>query len=106
MGSDEKLEQLILQIPEADESDLAQYLEYAEAEIIRWLYHKVGLPDDMPLFPAEYDGVSIQAVVVGYNMNGAESQSVHIENGIHRHFRYADMVDYIHRTVVSYARVV
>ena len=106
MGSDDKLELLEKYIPEADASDLAMYLGYAEEEIVRWLYHKIGLPAVFPELPSEYDGVSIQAVVVGYNMAGAEEQSVHIENGIHRHFRYADMVDYIHRTVVSYARVV
>lgn len=105
MGSGDKLELLEMYIPEADASDLETYLGYAEEEIVRWLYHKIGLPAVFPELPSEYDGVSIQAVVVGYNMNGAEEQSVHIENGIHRHFRYADMVDYIHRTVVSYARV-
>ena len=106
MGSGDKLELLEMYIPEADASDLAVYLKFAEDEIVRWLWHKRGEPPTDFFFPPEYDGVSIQAVIVGYNMVGAESQSVHIENGIHRHFRYADMVDYIHRTVVSYARVV
>lgn len=105
MSSAEKLAILMLYIPDAVESELAQYLKFAEDEIVRWLWHKSGEPPADFFFPSEYDGESIQAVVVGYNMNGAEEQSVHIENGIHRHFRYADMVDYIHRTVVSYARV-
>ena len=35
MGSDEKLEILEMYIPEADSSDLEQYLEMAETEIIR-----------------------------------------------------------------------
>ena len=105
MSSDEKLDILKLYIPDAAESELAQYLGFAEDEIVRWLWHKCGEPPADFFFPSEYDGVSIQAVVTAYNMIGAEEQSVHIENGTHRHFKYADMVDYIRRNVVSYARL-
>ena len=105
MSSDEKLEILRLYLPDADESELAQYLGFAEEEISRWLWHKRGEPPTDFFFPPEYDGVSIQAVVAGYSIMGAEGQTVHIENGTHRHFKYSDMVDYIHRTVVSYARL-
>ena len=106
MSSEAKLAMLASYLPEVSGSELTRYLSYAEQEILNWLYHKIGMPAETPVFPTEYDGISIQAVVVAFDIAGAESQSVHIENGIHRHFKYTDMVDYIHKNVVSYARVI
>ena len=31
--------------------------------------------------------------------------SVSVENGVHRHFRYSEMLDYIHNNVLPFVRV-
>ena len=58
---------------------------------------------DAPL--AEYDTVLVMGCVVGYGLSGAEGQTAHSENSIGRTFKYADMVEYIHRNVIPYAAV-
>jgi hypothetical protein len=55
--------------------------------------------------PSKYENVQIYAVVVGWTHAGAEGQGLSIENGVHRDFRYSDMLDYIHNNVLPYARV-
>ena len=85
---------------------LTAYLSIAKSEILAWIYHLVGgLPDDVTEVPSKYDMTHIYAVVVGYTQAGTEGQSVSVENGIHRHFRYAEMLDYIHNNVLPIVRV-
>lgn len=88
-------------------AELTLYLDMADREILEWLYnlYPEGVPEDAML-PDKYDIVSLHAVLAALNIQGAEGQSVHIENGTHRHFKHADMVDYIRKNVTSYARVV
>ena len=85
---------------------LTAYLSIAKSEILAWIYHLIGgVPDDVTQVPSKYDNTHIYAVVVGYTQAGAESESVHVENGVHRNFRYAQMLDYIHNNVLPYVRV-
>lgn len=85
---------------------LNTYIELAGNEILAWMYHLVGgVPDDVTEVPSKYEGIQIYAVVVGWTHAGAEGQSVSIENGVHRHFDYTDMLDYIHNNVLPFARV-
>ena len=85
---------------------LNTYIELAGNEILAWMYHLVGgVPNDVTEVPSKYDGIQIYAVVVGWTHAGAEGQSVAIENGVHRHFDYTDMIDYIHNNVLPFARV-
>ena len=85
---------------------LAAYLSIAKSEILAWIYHLVGgVPEDVTEVPSKYDMTHIYAVVVGYTQAGTEGQSVSVENGVHRHFRYAEMLDYIHNNVLPYVRV-
>lgn len=88
------------------DADLTVYLTLAKQEIILWRFHLVGgPPEDMTDVPAQYELTQIYSVVAGYTHAGAEGQSVQIENGVHRHFLYSDMLDYIHNKVTPYARV-
>jgi hypothetical protein len=85
---------------------LETYLDVARAEILSWMYHLVGgVPNDVTEVPAKYDSTHIYAVVVGWTHAGAEGQTVSIENGVHRHFSYTDMLDYIHNNVLPFVRV-
>ena len=85
---------------------LTAYLSIAKSEILAWIYHLVGgVPEDVTVVPSKYDNTQIYAVVVGYTQAGAEGEAQHIENGVHRNFRYAEMLDYIHNNVLPLVRV-
>ncbi len=85
---------------------LTTYLALAKGEILAWMYHLVGgVPEDVTDVPARYEQVQIYSVVAGWTHAGAEGQTVSIENGVHRHFTYNDMLDYIHNNVLPIVRV-
>ena len=82
---------------------LTTYLTAAKSEILGWRYSYSGnVPEDVP---TEYEMTQVYAVVYGYTQSGSEGQSVSVENGIHRHFSYADMVRYIRANVIAIAGV-
>lgn len=85
---------------------LNTYIAVAGNEILAWMYHLVGgVPSNVTAVPSKYEGVQVYAVVVGYTQAGAEGEQTHIENGVQRHFRYSDMLDYIHNNVLPFVRV-
>lgn len=85
---------------------LEAYIALSGNEILAWMYHLVGdIPSGVTEVPAKYENVQIYAIVAGWTHAGAEGQSVSIENGVHRHFEFTDMLDYIHQNVLPYARV-
>lgn len=81
----------------AQDALLGVYLSLAAAEIISWS----GAGE----FPAKYDVTQIMAVIAGYNLQGAEGQTSHSENGISRQWKHEDMVAYIRNHVIPYAVV-
>ena len=85
---------------------LETYLALSENEILAWKYHLVGgVPDNVVSVPPADEGAQIYAVIAGYTHAGAEGEELHIENGVHRHFMYADMLGYIRNHVLPYVRV-
>ena len=85
---------------------LNEYITLSQNEILAWMYHLIGgVPSDVVSVPAKYETVQIYAVLAGWTHAGAEGQSVSIENGVHRHFAYVDMLDYIHNHVLPFVRV-
>lgn len=96
----------ILRIDDTSEDALlTSYLAVAEKEILAWRYSNAN-PDNVPEdVPAEYEMVQVQAVVFGYTQSGVEGQSVSIENGVHRHFDYSEILNFVHRNVRPIAGV-
>ena len=87
-----------------DDNTILSYLDLAATEILQWRFSYN--PDDMPEeVPAAYEMTQVYAVVNGFTQRGLEGQSVSIENGVHRHFSYPDMVRYIRGNVIAYAKV-
>ena len=85
---------------------LTTYLSVAASEILSWIYHLVGgVPEGVSDVPAKYEMTQIYAVVTGYTQAGAEGEEIHIENGVHRNFKYTEMLDYIHNNVLPIVRV-
>lgn len=88
------------------DATLNTYIEIAGNEILAWMYHLVGgVPEDVTEVPSKYEGIQIYAVIVGFTQSGAEGQGLSIENGVHRDFKYSDMLDYIHNNVLPFVRV-
>lgn len=85
---------------------LNTYLALAANEILAWKYHLInGVPSDVTEVPRADEGAQIYAVIAGYTHAGAEGEQTHIENGVHRHFMYEDMIGYIRNHVLPYVRV-
>lgn len=88
------------------DNKLNTYIAVAGNEILAWMYHLVGgVPSNVTAVPSKYEGVQVYAVVAGYTQAGAEGEQSHIENSVHRNFRYSDMLDYIHNNVLPFVRV-
>ena len=88
------------------DATLNTYIEIAGNEILEWMYHLVGgIPESVTAVPSKYEGIQIYAVVVGWTHAGAEGQGLSIENGVHRDFKFSDMLDYIHNNVLPFVRV-
>ena len=101
------LETLLFPDGDATESDsamLGTYLALAEQEILnyRYSYSANGIPE---VLPVEYDAIQVMAVMQGFAQSGAEGQTVSVENGVHRHWKYEDMLAYIYSHVIPIARV-
>lgn len=85
---------------------LNTYITLSGNEILAWKYHLVGgVPTTVTEVPAVDEGAQIYAVIAGYTHAGAEGEQTHIENGVHRHFIYEDMIGYIRNHVLPVARV-
>lgn len=86
------------------EAQLQVYLDMASQAILnfKYEYSASGIPDELP---SAYDMVQVMAVQNGFAQAGAEGQVLSIENGIHRHWKYSDMLDYVHNTVIPIAKV-
>lgn len=108
MTSTDKLAMVkaILRIDDTSEDALiTTYLAMAAREIIGWRYSNAN-PANVPTeVPDEYEMTQVQAVVNGYTQSGIEGQVLSIENGIHRHFEYSDMLRYIRAHVIPIAGV-
>lgn len=110
MTSEAKLAMVkaILRIDSTDTSEdalITTYLDMAAQEILGWRYSNAN-PDNVPeAVPTEYEMTQVQAVINGYTQSGVEGQVLSIENGIHRHFNYSDMVEYVRAHVIPVAGV-
>ncbi len=90
----------------ATDEVLTALLTFAEAEILAWMYRSYPeLPENVDGVPREYEMIQIHAVIIGYNMSGAEGQISHSENGTVRQYAYSDMAAFIHRNVTPYAYI-
>ena len=105
MTTAEKLEMVktIMGSDAPDDTTIEKYLTLAKTEILQWRFsfNLDEMPEDVP---AAYEMTQVYAVVNGFTQRGLEGQSVSIENGIHRHFDFTDMVRYIRQNVTAFAK--
>lgn len=102
MTIEQKLNRLSIILGSEDADVFSEYLDMAKEEILNWLYINSSVPETVTDVPRKYEQVQIQAVINGFNISGAEGQTDHSENGISRHWKYADMLAYVHTHVSPY----
>lgn len=90
----------------AEDTLIEAYLALASQEILNWKYSLIGIPTGKTAPDAEDEVTQIHAVIAGYNIRGAENQTSHNENQIYRTFDANDMVDYIRRKIIPFAKIV
>ena len=70
-----------------DDATLSAYLDMAKWEIMNRLYPYADGIENMEL-PKRYAMRQITIAAFLLNKRGAEGQTVHLENGIHRHYGF------------------
>lgn len=81
------------------EDDMMAYLDIAGQKIIRRAF---PFRSDVMDVPEKYH--TLQAEIAGYliNKHGADNETVHIENGIHRHYDSADVPEDLMGRIIPY----
>ena len=107
MTAEEKLNmvKVIMGGDAPDDNTISSYLDLAKAEILQWRYsfNPSVMPEEVP---AAYEMTQIQAVVNAITQRGVEGQMSSTENGIQRHFKHADMKDFIRSSVIPLVKVI
>lgn len=99
----EKIETLKVMCDETDETLLSTYLDIAEQAILQKAYPFGNYPD---VFPPRYEEIQLEAASYLINKRGAEGESVHLENTIHRHYTDADIPTTLLRRITPMAGVI
>lgn len=105
----EKLTRLkrMMRLDDASDDTLLAFLEFARDEILSWEWRNYGgVPEDITDVPREYEGVQLNAVMIGFSQIGGEGETQHTENGITRQFNYSNCLDFIHKNVLPFVGVI
>lgn len=102
MSTEEKKEMLTLMTGESDDDVLSTYLNLAEQIVIQKAYpYGTGLED----LPARYEAVQVEIAAYMLNKRGAEGETVHLENGVSRHYEDGAVPPSLLRRIVPYVGV-
>lgn len=88
-----------------EESTLSTYLDLAGEKIVNRVYPYRKDDEEMPV-PVKYHGLQVEIAAFMLNKRGAEAESQHIENGVHRNWRSADVPDDMLSQIVPYVGVI
>lgn len=104
MTDTEKLELTKTYIGESnlDDAVVSSYISMAEDMITRRLY-PFAVPEGYT-FPERWEGLACEIAAQAYLRRGAEGETVHIENNIHRTYRSSDYEELL-KYVTPYAGV-
>lgn len=104
MGCGKMLEKLQRKLPDADPEELEDFLADAESAILNRLYPFADSIEGKEL-PARYYDLAVRVAVYFHDKQGAEGESVHVENGIHRHYEGADIPPSMLREITPFVGV-
>jgi len=102
MTKTEMANRLLLMTEEKDVDILLAYIDMAEDVILRHLY---PFRSDVVSVPDQYQTVWVEVAAYMINKRGAEGESVHLENGISRHYEDGDIPPTLLRKLVPYSGV-
>lgn len=103
MTDAERIEMISAMTDETDPTVLSAYLRLAKQIILEKAFPFGGFPEE---FPEQYDGVLVEAAAYLLAKRGAEGETVHLENGVSRHWEDASIPPSIIRRIVPFAGVV
>ena len=83
MTDEEKITMLKYMTDETDEGLLSTYLLLAKQVVLEKAFPYGEYPE---VFPAQYDAVQVEIAAYMINKRGAEGETVHLENGVSRHW--------------------
>ena len=103
MTDEEKRAMVALMTDESSSSDVVTaYLAHAKNIVFELAFPHGNWPEVMP---ARYDGVQVDIAVELINKRGAEGETVHLENGISRHWEAGSISPSLRRRIIPYAGV-
>ena len=103
MTNEEKITMLEYMTGETDGSLLSTYLTLAGQIVLEKAFPFGNWPDAVP---AQYDGVHVEIAAYMINKRGAEGETVHLENGVSRHWEDGGVSPSLLRRIVPFAGVV
>lgn len=103
MTDDEKRNMISVMSDETDQTVLSAYLNLAKQIIFEKAFPFGNFPEEMP---AQYDGLHVEIAVYLLNKRGAEGESVHLENGVSRHWEDGSVPPSLLRRIIPFAGVV
>ena len=103
MTKSEKIELVKAMCEETGETVISAYLDFAAQKICR-----IALPYDYEArdCPARYEYIQIEAAVYFLNKSGGEGETIHMENGITRHYENGDIPPSLAKQIVPLCGVV
>ena len=103
MTGEEKITMLEYMTGETNASLLSTYLTLAGQIVLEKAFPFGNWPAAVP---AQYDGVHVEIAAYMINKRGAEGETVHLENGISRHWEDGSVPPSLLRRIVPFAGVV
>ena len=102
MTNEQMLERLQARTGVTDTALLETYIEDAAQAVINKAYpFKTGIET----VPKKYQNIQLEIAVYLVNKRGAEEQTEHIENGIHRMYESAYIPNSLLRAVIPLAKI-
>ena len=102
MSDAEKMVMLTVMTEETDEDVLSMYLELAQNIVLQKAF---PYGDGTEAMPSKYDSVHVEIAAYMMNKRGAEGETVHLENGVSRHYEDGAIPPSLLRRIVPYVGV-
>lgn len=91
--------------PGDDDETLSAYLSVAAEKILYTAYPYVADHSEMSV-PPMYDTLQVEIAAYLMNRRGAEGETQHIENGVHRNYGSSDVPPDLMKRIVPFVGVV
>lgn len=103
MTDEEKRALVAMMTDESSSSDVVTaYLGLAKQIVFEKAFPFGSFPEVMP---AQYDGVHVEVAAYLINKRGAEGETVHLENGVSRHWEDGSLPPSLLRRIIPFAGV-